>query len=323
MIFSADVVGGFYFIGTPMTLDVALPMKISEGLRIDKASDAQIDTIHQFLATNHPFYASRRTLYETDWIRDTTNPNSFSPLALPKPKWRYNVLTFSGTPSEAETFQRASNLCDLPIDCYPWALFTEQSFGQGEVIGASSSGAMPFIFNGPPRTSPAEPLPVVTQNTLDQWLRSYRRLASFEADKHPGIAKAVSLFHDLKTVNPVNGFRVLGLFMIIEMLLTHNPGNKEIGDSLCHQIATKVPLLSQRFEQPLDYSDFNSKEGTIWTRLYDYRSKVAHGDTADFDSKLSLLKNAAFAEMFLTKATRRLLAHALQDPALYDALKPI
>src|SRR5690606_9213645 len=103
----------------------------------------------------------------------------------------------------------------------------------------------------------------------------------------------------------------------------HKPGNKEIGDSLCHQITTKVPLLSRRFDNPLDYSEFKSKESTVWNKLYEFRSSIAHGDEPDFSSKLAALKSAQVAERFLHEATRKLLAHALEEPALYDSLKPI
>lgn len=129
----------------------------------------------------------------------------------------------------------------------------------------------------------------------------------------------------LKRIPYGRDLQVLGLFAIIEMLLTHNPNDREIGDSLSHQISTKVPLLSARFQTPLDYSTFgtDARPSTIWKKLYEYRSKIAHGDVADFSGRLSLLVNQQTAITFLELAARQIVRHALNEPELVDALKPI
>jgi hypothetical protein len=109
------------------------------------------------------------------------------------------------------------------------------------------------------------------------------------------------------------------------MLLTHNPNDREIGDSLSHQISTKVPLLSSRFSVPLEYSLFRNDVAppAIWKKLYEYRSKIAHGDLPDFSGRLQLLTDQTTAVRFLEDAVRQIVRHALDEPELVDALKPI
>ena len=58
-------------------------------------------------------------------------------------------------------------------------------------------------------------------------------------------------------------------------------------------------------------------------RLYAYRSKIAHGDVAQFTGTLQLLRNHEVVTSFLEGATRSLVRHALNEPELVDALKPI
>ena len=110
------------------------------------------------------------------------------------------------------------------------------------------------------------------------------------------------------------------------MLLTHNPNDKEIGDSLSHQIATKVALLDKRLPEPLPYVDYFGDESSperIWKMLYSFRSAIAHGDNPDFKAKLRMLRSAKSATSFVGEATARLLRQALEEPELFDSLKPI
>jgi hypothetical protein len=76
-------------------------------------------------------------------------------------------------------------------------------------------------------------------------------LLSVDTQEFAGIHRAAQLFSDLRELHSSSTFIPLGLFAIIELLLTHNPGDKEIGDSLSHQIATKIPLVNNRLPTPI------------------------------------------------------------------------
>ena len=115
--------------------------------------------------------------------------------------------------------------------------------------------------------------------------------------------------------------------MILEMLLTHNPNEKEIGDLLTHQIKTKTALLLPRLSQPFHYDVFSKGGGDhekIWGALYHYRSCIAHGNHINFtDKRLKPLVDDDTAYTFLSLATKRILEHALKEPDLINSLKPI
>jgi hypothetical protein len=141
-----------------------------------------------------------------------------------------------------------------------------------------------------------------------------------------GVIRAIKLNRAVQRLGAPVDFAVLGLFMIIEMLLTHNPNEKEVGDSLTHQIKTKMAFVSPRFKNPLDYSRFgpSADHGQIWGALYTYRSCIAHGNHIDFSKgPLAKLNSAAEAFEFLEVATKELLAYAIREPSVVNGLKPI
>jgi hypothetical protein len=100
---------------------------------------------------------------------------------------------------------------------------------------------------------------------------------------------------------------------------------KDAGDSITHQMKGKIPLLSKRFRRPLDYSPFgNISEDKVWSRLYSYRSCLAHGGVADFKrGDLTLLKSQGHAIAFLRQAVRSLVRHSFKEPQLLRDLKAV
>jgi hypothetical protein len=113
---------------------------------------------------------------------------------------------------------------------------------------------------------------------------------------------------------------ILGLFTVIESLLTHSPHGGY--DSLGHQIKSKMRLLDKRFQQPLDMSPFGTIEpDKLWSKLYEYRSRVAHGGNLEFTGELLVLKSRDTVLRFLEQATKRLLRHALWEPQLIKDLQ--
>jgi hypothetical protein len=108
---------------------------------------------------------------------------------------------------------------------------------------------------------------------------------------------------ELKTLPSYSYLRFLGYFSILESLLTHNPNPKDPNDSLTRQVVAKTALLNNRFERRLDYSPFGSIDHKkLWTLLYAYRSKLAHGDKAEFDDgDFRPLKNSETLEFGILK----------------------
>lgn len=135
------------------------------------------------------------------------------------------------------------------------------------------------------------------------------------------VTRALDMYYRLGAIQKDQPMYVVGVFSIIEALLTHRQRPGEAG--LSHQIQTKMNLLHARFRRPLDLSRFppGFTLCTLWDRLYAYRSCVAHGKRPDFADKLQLLVNADTANRFLDDAAKALLKHAMIEPQLVTDLR--
>jgi hypothetical protein len=116
---------------------------------------------------------------------------------------------------------------------------------------------------------------------------------------------------------------LLGLFAAIEALITHDP--HEFGDSLNHQLSTKMPLLMRRFKQPINIAEYFQADcgpARAWKLLYDVRSRFAHGGVPIFTKgKLQQLRDFHSVFGFVRASTKRLLIQALEEPQLIFDLK--
>ena len=130
------------------------------------------------------------------------------------------------------------------------------------------------------------------------------------------------MFHDLPDTVGQNELTSLALFSVLESLLTHSPRDEH--DSVGHQIRKKVALVDKRLTHKIDYGCFgHAKPDTIWSKLYAFRSRIAHGGEIDFDSSLSLLQDPYSVETFMKATVRKLLRGAFEEPDLYSDLQKV
>lgn len=315
--------GGYHFIATVLDMQVSLPLQITPTLKLECANDAQIDIIRNFLETKiGAMRFDNRQNYECDCIeKKDGGVTLFEWKPLKKTDWRYYLLTFKGNGMEVYNFLDIADLVAPHVSSFAHCYTTEE-FGRGNVVGAGTD---------PLRTSKHHlkinhHSQIFNSNSLASLQDIFGKYKALDKNKYEGIERAIKLNSNLRRMADVNNLVILGLFMIIEMLLTHNPNEKEVGDSLTHQIKTKIEFLSSRFKEPLNYSVFGDQVSSekIWGSLYVYRSCIAHGNSIDFTTgKLQVLKNADLAYDFLNTATRTLLAHALAEPEVINGLKPI
>lgn len=164
------------------------------------------------------------------------------------------------------------------------------------------------------------------RHTVDEaWVADLKAIAARIAvvsPKHPDIDRALELFRQVGAVDRVHLLHFLGLFAVVEVLITHDPEGSY--DSLGHQIKTKIALLERRFVKALDYREFRTaKKEKVWSLLYAFRSRVAHGAPVDFSRDLQVLGSPQTATKFLRQATKQLLRCALLDPDLILDLRAI
>jgi hypothetical protein len=316
--------GGFHIINNVFDVAVSLPVKLGPGLRIERPDDAQIEIIH-FLLGHSSSASSLREAFELEHeaVFQDGRVTGWNHRPLARPDWRYLILTFEGNGSSAYFFLLAANLVSPAISCCAHA-YTLEPFGKGRRTGwgVDELGAHRRLFSTLGQRHLRETL---DERAVARIVAAYMAFQAFDGKRHPGIRRAIELFASFPRLPNLNFVRVLALFMLLEMLLTHNPGDREIGDSLTHQLQTKIPFIESRLSDRLDYSCFRAgvAPDAIWSKLYSYRSAIAHGDEPDFASKLQVLKSAEIADEFLERVTRRLLRHAIEDPLLFDGLKAI
>ena len=311
--------GGYAFIVNMLDVKVDLPISLTPTLRLEAATEQQIAEMKGLLVLGG---LSIDYYYEHEWIlvENSEVRTVHRAELLPRNRWRYYVICWSGEPSELVTFKQAGNLIEPGILCYS-EVYTSGQFGTGQHMGRKfESVSIPDGYFA----IPIEPI-VVDSETIKEWRSALSALAALDKGTHPGISRAVETLERFNRLPLSAELRVLGYFIVLEMLLTHNPKDKEIGDSLSHQICSKVALLDSRLAKPLDYSVFgrDAKVEGIWKKLYAFRSMIAHGEVPDFGKILKSLQDAKVATAFLANATARILRHALNEPVLFDSLKPV
>jgi hypothetical protein len=309
-----DSKGGFYFISTVLDMQIDLPVEITPEIKLEKANDYQIKGIKKFLVEyKKPVIAYGRYLYELD---DEFNH-------LPEKDWRYYIISYKGGDAIVEKLFAIADIIHPHLKKASINYYTTEDFGLGKIIGGQrdliSENSVKELF---PDHSPRK----FDHNNLSNLQSLFLKFNALDKEKYEGIIRAVVFNANLPRLPNLTDLTVLGLFVIIEMLLTHKPNNKEIGDSSNHQIKSKMAFLSPRFSNSLDYSVFGTQVSNdkVWKALYEYRSRIAHGEHIDFNNKeLKVLKDRETAFNFLESATRILLAHAINEPDVVNGLKPI
>jgi hypothetical protein len=315
----------FAFVMDLIDVKCSLPFKIIEDCYFQKATPKQVERIKQFLSTTGYFnYSSFPYLpYEHAYILDESlSKGGYTLQPLEINDWRYYVLAFECTDSKIYQLAKAANISESELEFNVHFCKVEGLASTGEDVYATRKNRI-SVFNHFYKLS--NQVPPLSKNLEDKDLQElssiYQDIKQLDETKFPQIKQAIEMFDDLKHLPHHSSFNILGLFTIIEFLITHKP--TDTGDSLAQQVATKIPLLSRRFYKTIDYSVFdqNASETTIWKKLYTYRSNIAHGNLSDFSKELSLLKNSYTAHNFLKSVVKKLLRHALIESQLYVDLK--
>lgn len=127
---------------------------------------------------------------------------------------------------------------------------------------------------------------------------------------------------DLEVLPPYSGASFLGYFGILEGLITHAPKPTDPYDSITRQVKKKLTLLGHRCNPSIDYSPFGGTgTETVWGKMYDCRSSLAHGGLPDFKNNLQALGNLRNAMGLLRQTVKAVIRHALSEPQLVADLR--
>jgi len=309
--------GNFAFIPNHLDIENGLPFELIPGFTINKASDSQITAIEKNMVKLGDFIAPEHSLpykisYSFNQVSD--DETHISTNAIERSKWKYYVVNYEDDCVPLSKLQLASNLSDVVL-CLD--IFTFERY-QGEYAFGYTPELVFRFFNDNDLTKKND----IKIKNLQQIKSIYQRINEIEKE-HVEVFNSIILFNSLRFLSPYHDFKMLGLFTVIESLLTHKPSSSETGDSITRQIRTKVPLLLNRDETCKDFLNVftESNEQTIWKKLYAFRSCLAHGRNPDFQKELLLLKNQLVVHEFLINCIKKLLILALSEPKLVQDLK--
>jgi hypothetical protein len=133
----------------------------------------------------------------------------------------------------------------------------------------------------------------------------------------PDINRLVGQLLGLRSLSQSSPLQFLGYFAILEALLVHLPNPSDPYDSITRQLKKKLVLLSHRWDFPIDYGPFGpTPMETIWSKMYTYRSQLAHGGNPAFTSELSALGSHNNALNLLKETVKTTIRQALIEPEL-------
>lgn len=309
------------FVVNPVWIDPSiLPFEFSDGSILDKATLDERNSVKTNLAERigSGGTANMASCYECDTIIENLEGGGrayrYNP--LPEQEWKYYVVRSPSNRGVNVDLHYAASVCSSSIDLLTFH-FTEISHGW-------RAEALEKYFRSSARPTQTE----LTLRSLDEIVKTYDLLVSTIGEtgaesKFPEIRRALLMLDALYTLSANSGFLCLGLFAIIEMLITHAPSPKDRGDSITHQVKTKMSLLSNRFDKQLPISQFFGKTAPdkVWSSLYSYRSSLAHGGVPNFRGDHQVLISPDNADEFLLVTVKSLIRNALKEPSLYRDLR--
>jgi hypothetical protein len=292
----------FALVTTPFQMQCPLPTELVPGHFLRRATDAEIDRMRG----SSPFQAAfppYRLQFESGCFPD----RGFIQLA--HDEWMYFVIevrdlsTFQAVNDGLLAITDAASLTETELRCSIY-FNADGGCGWSRYLGE---------FDDP--VALHRLVPTFTQGEALMITATHQQLVAIDKERYKSVVRALQMLAQLRNVWSRHELQVLGLFAIIESLLTHDP--KGDYDSLGHQIRTKMALLSQRFEHPIVYSAFgNMQPDKLWKKLYECRSAIAHGGGLNFVGPLKSLGDMNNVREFLRRVTKQLLRFSLVEPQL-------
>jgi len=299
---------GFAHVLDSLDISGRLPIEIIPGHEFRRATDQEIDLIKRELK-NH------RLVILPYEHRIISLEKGHTIERLPPEKWKYYVISFKNTNDKIRTIEYAANLLKNDISL-GYTFFTKVGG-----VGFSQAEISTFFIDH-----------YTFWNTFKSIKRSefleisynYNLITGLDSIRYPSIVKALSDFHQTKMITDRSTLKVLSYFSIFECLLTHLPNPNDTIDSITRQLRTKMSLLGKRFQRELEYNFYFpslTDPEKIWTKLYSYRSRLAHGESIDFTQQLHDLQNHDKIRLFLFESLKLLLLYALKEPEFLSDLQ--
>jgi hypothetical protein len=284
-------------------------VSLAEGHQLRKATSSEVVAIKDVLTNNAAV---------TDWGAWQNGPLITSGTKttsehLPESEWRYFVIAFDGSNSTIAEIEHS--LCIAPFELKIAFTLMPEAF---------PTQKNPTLTYGPPRlfsqvrrmTLRILPTVKIAASEINAMVQLREQIRT-HSNSTLNVQSFIRQILDLDGLPHESPLLFLGYFAILESLLTHKVKETDTLDSITRQVKQKVILLDNRWQPRIDYSPFHgTKPDRIWSRMYSYRSTLAHGSTPDFAKDLKELGDRDRSLSLLTQTVRNILRQALIEPQL-------
>lgn len=316
--------GGFSLLANVKRIAIEEPFEVTPGVFIRHARGDEALSLRELVTVvaTYPPFGRDRNPYETRVVLTPTDSRVHT-VDLPAGEHRYCIAEYTGPTADLATARGVSDASVLTIrEILIGVGFQNDPPEKGDTCLISRSATSWDPFQRPilheARISD-EPLFTLELSHLEDLKRVVAKLQRHD-DEGIGLLPALSQFRELHMI-PYSPLRFLGYVAILESLLTHAPNPKDPSDSLTKQVRQKMLLLGRRSYLKIPYERFGAdcKPERLWTKLYAYRSAVAHGVPADFAGDFQMLRSAKQALDFIRESTAAVMRQTLEEPGLvYD-----
>ena len=308
--------GGLVLIANVGRLEPNCPFDLGNGLQFDRPTEAEVETIRALvmlsnqeilIMPSHNPYEVTSSFEEQEGGAKKRLISELSPSKL-----RYHIIRFSGTNRLLYEFVDASILSKTRLISGPSVMSVGDSDGLGFGMPLSMARAWKDLQRDDNNFIS------LSGDDLADLQYVYEKLTQTGKDAEELIS-AMNGFRQLDEIPRNSPLRFLGYVSILESLLTHAPDPKDPYDSLTRQVRQKMLLVSNRAYIKIPYELFQIDRGKLWSRLYEYRSIIAHGGSPDFKNRFQCLNTPETALKFIECATISLMRQTLEEPSLiYD-----
>jgi len=234
--------------------------------------------------------------------------------------YKYSIIEFPlvGEITDMLSFSnKFLNLCD--IDLSPLYCFRSGGYGQKRLTSK--------VFNFFNLYGSDYCEIKIDQTAINNIRETIELTKNYEkSEKFEFIEKSFLDFSNHKEIGRNLNFKIVVLVGILEQLLTD--GSKNRINSLSRQLQKKIKLLNSFSNKPIDYKDFFKGPDTLTIEkvietIYVFRSKIAHGETVEFEKKLELLKNVELETIveFLLSITKNIIKVSISNQTMVSNLK--
>ena len=232
---------------------------------------------------------------------------------LPEAEWRYFVIAFRGSNATITELQAAFDLAPLELELG----FTILYSGIGDRKFPGLVWKPGRLFHVLDASEFIESFFVdVSAPDVESIAAIYSQLQQHD-HRVIDIKRHATLLSELKALPHKSPLRFLGYFAMLESLLTHPPKPTDPYDSITRQVKKKLALLDHRWPCKIEYSPFGgARPETIWSKMYSYRSLLAHGGVPNFQGELAALKSHELALKLIKETVKAVVRHVLAEPQL-------